>query len=245
MDLSERTRPQRRRHPWESARLGFFLRVLRDHGLLRARRVLDLGAGDAWFARELRGRLDSCPEIVCCDPAYSPAAIRELAEAGLRLCTAVPDETFDLVLLLDVLEHVPEDRAFLEETIVRNVATGGHVLVSVPAWPYLFGAHDERLGHHRRYAPAAIRALVDAAGLRLVAGGGLFASLLLPKLLERWAGRGLGAAPHGTAGDWAGGPLLTSLVHGALAADARACGIAARAGVEIPGLSWWGLCARA
>ena len=57
MDLRERAASATNRHPWELVRADFFERLLADHDLLDARRWLDVGAGDAWFATELVGRL--------------------------------------------------------------------------------------------------------------------------------------------------------------------------------------------
>ena len=132
------------------------------------------------------------------------------------------------------------------------------MLVSVPAWDVLYGQHDLALKHFRRYQPAQCRALLHSAGLEIVRGGGLFHSLLLPRIVQRLgeAVRGtLGALKNGGPGDarsapanlgeWQGGPWVTAAVTCALAIDTRVTETLARSGREWPGLSYWALCRRA
>jgi hypothetical protein len=147
------------------------------------------------------------------------------------------------VLLLDVLEHVEDDAPFLRELVTENVVDGGHVLVSVPAWPALYSSHDARLRHHRRYTPHAARVLLAAAGLEVVRHAGLFHSLVPARaaqlVIERLAPRAGG--PH-DAGSWRAPAFVTSAIRAALAADAAFSLVEARLGVSLPGLSWWALC---
>ena len=70
-----------------------------------------------------------------------------------------PDESFDLVTCLDVLEHVPEDERALAE-LWRVTVPGGHLLVTVPAYQALWSAHDVANHHYRRYRK---RSLADSA----------------------------------------------------------------------------------
>ena len=228
-----------RRHPWEQVRFAFFSGVLRRAGLPgRGARVLDVGSGDAWFAGRLAAETGA--ELVCWDTGYAEAAPPEAAP-GVRFTAQAPEGRFPLVLALDVLEHVPDDRSFITSLVAGRLAAGGDVLVSVPAWPALFSRHDRALRHVRRYTPASARALLEAAGLRVVTSGGLFHSLLAAraaqKAVERWT-RG----PARLAGAWSAPGWATDVVEAALGADARASAIFSRLGWELPGLSWWALC---
>ena len=243
MDLVELTSGAAigRRHPWEQARYAFFRGVLQRAGLPgRGAAVLDVGAGDAWFA----GRLseDTGAKLICWDPGYDTTA-PPAAARGVQLTAKAPAGRFPLVLALDVLEHVPDDRTFVSSIVADRLSAEGHVLVSVPAWPVLFSRHDEALRHVRRYTPRSARALLEAAGLSVVSSGGLFHSLLaaraVQKAVERWT---RGPARH--AGAWSAPGWATAAVEAALAADAHASTIFSRLGWELPGLSWWGLCRR-
>jgi SAM-dependent methyltransferase len=244
MDLRERPVEPFRRHPWEAVRCRFFCRVLeRDQLLSPTTRVLDVGAGDAFIggeiARQARAR------VLCWDAGYDDAALRSAPPDGVALVASRPADRFDLVLLLDVLEHVDDDAAFLREVVAENLGDGGHALVSVPAWPRLFSRHDVRLGHRRRYTPARARALCESGGLEVLRKGGLFASLVVVRFAEKAAemlSRRDARADTSPVGRWRGGPRLTRIVEAALHADARTgCWLGDR-GVHLPGLSWWALC---
>lgn len=240
MDLVEATRGgTQRRHPWETARASFFLRLLADAGCLKPGvSVLDVGAGDAWFASRLA---DATPglSVTCWDTGYESSGVQLPDHPSLRFVAAPPAGRFGLALLLDVLEHIEDDASFLRSIVDERLAPGAAVLVSVPAWPRLFSEHDRRLRHHRRYAPAAARALLVRSGLRVERSGGLFHALLLPRLamLTLFSFR-----EPADAGSWRHGALATALTDGVLAADNALSRFTSTAGFDLPGLSWWALC---
>jgi 2-polyprenyl-3-methyl-5-hydroxy-6-metoxy-1,4-benzoquinol methylase len=66
---------------------------------------------------------------------------------------------FDAAISTDVLEHIEDDRTAFHR-MVAQVKPGGLVLVAVPAGQWLFGYHDEQLGHFRRYSKRMVRQLV-------------------------------------------------------------------------------------
>lgn len=246
MDLIEVSPRSGPRHPWEEARFDFFFRVLnRTLDLTATRSVLDVGAGDAWFAGKL-GQLITNARITCWDAGYTDQlfASGQLHPVdGIEYVATRPAGTFDLLLLLDVLEHVEEDGEFLTLAVRENLAAGGHALVSVPAWPHLYSSHDARLRHYRRYTPAAARMLLKRAGLEIVSSAGLFHSLMLIRVLqlarERLVDR---SAPPSGLGDWDAPAHVDALVRSALKCDAWLSLAASRAGRTFPGLSWWALC---
>jgi len=75
----------------------------------------------------------------------------------------------DLVLLMDVLEHIDDDAGVLRP-LLDGARAGCHVLITVPAEPRLWSAHDVALGHRRRYTVETLRALWRGApvGVRLL-----------------------------------------------------------------------------
>lgn len=87
-------------------------------------------------------------------------------------------ESFDLVVALDVLEHVPDDAGSLS-ALGSCLRPGGWVLLTVPAFPFLWSGHDVSHHHHRRYVKAKLRELAEAAGLMPVRTS-YFNSLLFP-----------------------------------------------------------------
>jgi SAM-dependent methyltransferase len=254
MDLNEVPQTPFRRHPWEIARSRFFGGVVNEAiAAGRPVRVLDIGAGDGYLGRELLGALPPGSQVACVDPNYTDRELGQLAAPptpGLTFARGRPPGTFDVILLLDVIEHVADDRAFLTEILENSLDPDGAVVVSVPAWDLLYGKHDLALKHFRRYQPAQGRALLRAVGLEIVHDGGLFHSLLLPRILQRLSEAALGALRLGqngkpaNLGEWRGGPMLSSAVTLALGVDTRLSTLLARAGRALPGLSYWALCRR-
>jgi len=256
MDLKELPTLSFARHPWEIVRADFFIRLLGEWVTDQALSALDIGAGDGYFAGRLLADLPAVARLCCFDLAYDVAWLQGKAAGNPRLAfTATkPEGTYGLVLMLDVLEHVDDDRGALRDTVSSFLAPGGWLLVSVPAGELLFSRHDELLGHKRRYTPARLRALVEDAGLAIVERGELFSSLLAPRALAKLGELGLGRR-HGkvspvpsnietSLGTWQRGPLVTSLVTAALSVDARCCRLATRLRLPWAGLSTWVLARR-
>jgi len=248
MDLRERPSRDFVRHPWETARSSFFARLVERRPDGSAPRILDVGSGDTWFAAELAARLPGA-RIRCWDRSYTPELIASLAAAapeGVELSAARPAGSFDWLILLDVLEHVEDDRGFLRELVGANLAPGGRLLVSVPAWPSLFGRRDLGMGHLRRYSRRACHGLLAGAGLRIRESGGLFHSLLPLRLASVWGDRmRRRSGPRDALTlEWRHGPASARWVHRWLLLDAGLGRVASRLRLDCPGLSCWALCER-
>lgn len=154
--------------------------IAREVPLPEQARLLEIGCGTGHNFEMLRnfGRLDAL-EV---DREARALASRRLGhavgDAPLPALTGVPDRAYHLVALLDVLEHVDEDEAALR-SIAGKLAPGGRILVTVPAYPWMWSAHDLAHHHKRRYSKRALRGVVEAAGLNAERLG-YFNSLLFP-----------------------------------------------------------------
>lgn len=98
-----------------------------------------------------------------------PAVTRLQAEGGfaqLGPITALPfaDGCLDLVVACDVIEHVEDDRRVFSE-LRRVLKPGGRLVFSVPLHPTRWTIFDDCVGHARRYAPAALQAILAEHGL--------------------------------------------------------------------------------
>jgi SAM-dependent methyltransferase len=238
MDLSERG-PATERHPWEIARFRSYRNILREHGALSARRVLDVGAGDGWFSEELLADLPCAEQVVCWDINYNDLEL-ETDDPRLVRRTSAPEPGFDLVLVLDVLEHIADPVGFIDEQLRPLTTAGTQVLVAVPAQPWLFGAHDRALGHERRYTTSRLLSEVER-WIDVIDHGPLFASLLAPRAasvaIERLR-RDVGPRRRGV-GNWGGGPVAARTLTAALEADVAITRRLGRRGLRPPGLSAW------
>jgi len=147
------------RHWWYRGRRRVLRATLDGLELPSPCRILDAGCGSGRTLDELADYGDACGVDL------SPAAVDASRARGHRAYLAeigdlpYPDESFDLVTCLDVVEHTPDDRHTLSE-LRRVTRPGGVLLLTVPAHPALWSAHDEANHHYRRYTR---RALIAAA----------------------------------------------------------------------------------
>ena len=108
----------------------------------------------------------------------------------------------DLVLMMDVLEHVDDDRGLLRHYAAK-VPSGAHFLVTVPAFRFLWSGHDVFLEHKRRYRLGEIEAAMRDAGLQVVRGayyfGFVFPLAAAVRLADAQHDRAAAAASRSTA----------------------------------------------
>jgi SAM-dependent methyltransferase len=76
-------------------------------------------------------------------------------------------DRWDIVFLLDVIEHIPDDIAALQE-VARVLRSNGKIILTVPALDFFWSHNDEAAKHLRRYSKKDLQELADKAGLRLV-----------------------------------------------------------------------------
>jgi SAM-dependent methyltransferase len=153
--------------------------VIARLGLPARARVLDAGCGSGRNMIELSD-LGTVTGIELSETSVALARQRDAGEivVGLVLETPFPDDSFDLAVSLDVIEHLDDDLTALRE-LRRTVAPGGALLVTVPAYQWLWSGHDEINHHHRRYTRRSLQRVAERAGWTQVRTT-YFNSLLLP-----------------------------------------------------------------
>jgi len=92
-----------------------------------------------------------------------------IAEGALPDAIPYKNERFDLIGLFDVLEHVEKDEASLA-SLKPRLAPEGRIVMTVPAFPWLWSRHDERHHHFRRYTKSHLAEVATAAGLKMEHG---------------------------------------------------------------------------
>jgi SAM-dependent methyltransferase len=150
--------------------------------------ILDVGAGSGFFSKMLL-RETTARSAICVDPGYTedrseiqsgkPIAFRRVHGAG----------NADVILLMDVLEHVDDDVGLLK-AYAESARPGTRFIVSVPAFSWLWSAHDDFLEHRRRYTLKQILGVLSDAGLSPVTGfyffAALFPAVVAQRLGRRW-----------------------------------------------------------
>ena len=241
MDLKELHIGHTARHPWETSRLKALQSILTPE-TFEGIKVLDLGSGDGFICGNLFDHLRR-KEITAVDIHLSDEMLARLGtnSQGIRFQREMPaDGSYDLVLLLDLLEHIASDKEFLADLVDNYLAENGKVMITVPAFQSIYGHHDLFLKHYRRYNLTGLSALASSCGLTVISSGYLFFSLLLPKyLLSRVLN--IKKVSHGV-GSWNGGRWITTVIGKLLDLDNRLLIAVGRWGIKIPGLTGWMLC---
>ncbi|QSQ20227.1 methyltransferase domain-containing protein [Pyxidicoccus parkwayensis] len=144
-------------------------RRFREH---LGRRVLEIGSGIGTITRELEAGLELLVALEV-DRFYvdrlknlfrgKPHVRPYLSDVALADWESLKAERLDTIVLSNVLEHIPDDASAVRR-FRQILSPGGRVVILVPALPQLFGAIDEAVGHHRRYTPATLRAVLEENG---------------------------------------------------------------------------------
>ncbi len=246
MDLLELKTIEKNRHPWEIARLKVVRFLLKDH-IRSGATVLDIGCGDGFVSSEL-SKGSGIKKITGVDINLTADQVDEFSRIGegityLNNYELIKKERYDLILLLDVIEHVENDKEFLCEIIDKNLSEKGHILITVPAYQFLFSSHDKFLGHYRRYNLKTVASLINSIKLKCCSSGYLFSILLLPRFfslcMERFSYK---TKEFSGVGNWKYGKVITKIIELLLLADIKVSLCLNKFGIKLPGLTGWVLC---
>ncbi|MDH4147327.1 MAG: class I SAM-dependent methyltransferase, partial [Acidimicrobiia bacterium] len=133
-------------------------------------KVMEVGAGDGTLSERMAPHCS----LVATDPsARSVAALRQrfAADPSVTVDVGLLDDvadrhTVDTYVLVNVLEHIPDDVAALR-LMGERLPNGGHIVLYVPAMAMLYSAFDASIGHYRRYTKRSLLGACAAAGLRV------------------------------------------------------------------------------
>jgi ubiquinone/menaquinone biosynthesis C-methylase UbiE len=152
-------------------------------------RVLEVGAGIGSTTSSLCD--GSQQEWLCVepDPLLFDKLEKKVVNGELPPCCRAmkgttsdlpPDARFDAIIYIDVIEHIENDSAELEQAY-KLLTEGGHLVVLVPAHQYLYNEFDKAIGHYRRYNKSMLKAAAPSAlrlqKIRYLDSCGLFVSL--------------------------------------------------------------------
>jgi SAM-dependent methyltransferase len=174
-----------REHWWWRARERLIVRELRRCiGGRSHARILDVGCGSGLLFPRLVDLgsvegLEAEPALAIADARWRDA----ITVGGLDE-TYGRSSSFDLVLMADVLEHIEDDQSALRNAH-RVLTAGGFLVVTVPAFSWLWTRHDVLNRHFRRYTMPELAAKVEVAGFNLVSQRYVFQSLVIAKLAVR------------------------------------------------------------
>lgn len=156
------------KHAWFAGRTRLILKFLdAEMGSSQPgepRKILDIGSG----AGNMAHHLAHYGQVVGID--YNPRPLAVAQQRGLQVLQGVgdrlpfPDNEFDLVALLDTVEHIPDELGVFQEC-TRVLKPGGRLIITVPAFMWLWSYNDEINDHERRYTASELQQKLALYGL--------------------------------------------------------------------------------
>ncbi|MBP5710392.1 MAG: class I SAM-dependent methyltransferase [Bacteroidales bacterium] len=239
-------------HPWEYARAKVVMDILKKFQSKEKRNkyVLDVGCGDIFFLHNYcKKNPDSIP--VAIDTAFNEEIIESLSKQYKDTNVLFFDNIdkvdlsgnkADIVFLMDVIEHIEDDIAFIKELAQKNYINNDTIfLITVPAYNCLYCSHDKWLGHYRRYSRKLLRDHAQQAGLQIVSNGSFFTTLLLPRVLQKFMEFFKKREVTGIGG-WNGGKFISKTYEAILLCDYYFFKLFRYIGIKFPGLSTYAVC---
>ena len=156
-------------HWWFVARRKIIQRAINNLDLPRNIRILDAGCGNG----DNLSLLSTFGDLVAFEKNEYALKTAKSKKIGEIYKAELPDKlpntiktNFDLIVLLDVLEHIDDDSKSL--TTVRKLMNNkGIILITVPAFQWLWSEHDVIHHHKRRYSKSELREKLDSSGFRI------------------------------------------------------------------------------
>jgi len=174
-------------HFWWKVRRDLVLSLVERRAPLEQVSILDVGCGSGrtleFLTRHGAGKVMGI-EI---DPSFRKSIVGDLSRIEFGDFLELEfGEQFDVILMLDVVEHIKSDDVVVDRA-KQLLTDTGTLIVSVPAYQWLWTRHDDSNAHYRRYTASELGSLLKGCGLAVEQLGYMFAGLVIPKLLVRIA----------------------------------------------------------
>jgi len=239
------------RHPWEQARLkilSFFINKSKKKNT-----ILDIGSGDAYLSSSIAVKLPDS-NVVAVDTNYSSTHLEILTKdkpsnfflfADLLSFSNSSSKKSDIVILMDVLEHVEFPGKLLQQVCQTTDNTSPALLIiTVPAYQILYSKHDEKLGHFKRYNRKELIQVLKKQSILVTHSGYCFTSLLIPRIFQILAEKIIrkDSLKGERIYNWKGGKAITFLLKSIFWIEFKISWYLSRIGIYIPGLTCYCLC---
>jgi hypothetical protein len=244
MDLLEAEQAGAHRHPWEISRAECLAKIIQNKRFANA---ADIGAGDRFFTNRLLPA--SSGTVYAVDTGYpeQETTIKNIIcfKDVARLPKLAENSA---IIMMDVLEHVPDDAVFLQ-TIAGKFTQKGCLLITVPAFQSLFSAHDVYLKHYRRYSRKQLVNLLYNNGFLVKESHYFYTSLFFLRFFSKLFNslrKNNRSKELDTISQWpfAEKNFFTSCFKLLLNIDFFVCRLLAKLHIYLPGLSLLAVCSK-
>ncbi len=159
-------------HFIDNASRQYALRQLKNNLTAQSPVILEVGCSSGFMLRMIRERL---PNVTLLGSDVISGALRQLAakmpdipllQFDLVNCP-LPEKSLDAVVMLNVLEHIEDDKKALQQ-VYRILKPGGIAVLEVPSGPHLYDIYDKMLMHRRRYSLTTLSRLVKGSGFEII-----------------------------------------------------------------------------
>lgn len=164
-------------HPWKLSRGKCILNILKKKSL---HNVADIGVNDMFYTNKLKKI--AAGKIYAVDIFFPENETVKNNITCLNDVGKLQDNSLDCVVMMDVLEHIENDSLFFGN-VINKLKDDGIILITVPAWQFLFSVHDARVSHYRRYNRKQLLSLLKHKTIKIERCHYFYTSLFLVRLL--------------------------------------------------------------
>ncbi|MDR0706722.1 MAG: class I SAM-dependent methyltransferase [Treponema sp.] len=163
-------------HPWKLSRGNCVLKNIEKRNL---HNIADIGVNDMYYTKKAKKFVDG--KIYAVDIFFPEEGVIKDEIICINDIEKLPDDELDGIIMMDVLEHIENDKAFFG-VAVDKLKDNGTVLITVPAWQFLFSAHDKRAKHFRRYNRKQLLELLKGNKIKIEKCHYFYTSLFFARL---------------------------------------------------------------
>jgi len=165
-------------HPWYLSRAECVLSVLKNRKL---RNLADIGARSMFYTKRFKAFVDG--DIYAVDILFPEGETLIDDIKCINDIKNLPENEIDCAVMMDVLEHIEDDTTFFN-AVVDKLKNGGTILITVPAFQFLFSNHDLRAQHYRRYGRKQLMRLLKRNDIKIETCHYFYTSLFFACILS-------------------------------------------------------------
>jgi SAM-dependent methyltransferase len=221
-------------HPWKLSREYCILAQLKHKNL---HNIADIGVNDMYYTKKVQSFVNN-GKVYAVDIFFPEEGIEKDGITCINDIEKLPENELDGIIMMDVLEHIKNDKVFFN-IAVDKLKAEGIILITVPAWQFLFSAHDTMSQHYRRYNRKQLLELLKHTNIKIEKCHYFYTSLFLARLFmfknEKFDGNEI---------EWKYSEknIITIFVKTILDIDYWINKVLDKIGIHLPGLSIMAVC---